>query len=133
MRICGIPPGQLTGAVATNCPYRPSQLKQTMATKHSDQVNNADKSVRRKGFAQYFSKSYRRLPRQRGCCSEVQLWNSRKTSHKTSAQPDVSLCISPDLTLEIGTTPTQQIIPTGEEIWAFHVSVARDIIAETTP
>ena len=27
----------------------------------------------------------------------------------------------------------QQIIPTGEEIWAFHVSVARDIIAETTP
>jgi len=29
--------------------------------------------------------------------------------------------------------PADQIIPTGEEIWAFHVSVARDIIAETTP
>ena len=34
---------------------------------------------------------------------------------------------------DIEPRPIQQIIPTGEEIWAFHVSVARDIIAETTP
>jgi len=29
--------------------------------------------------------------------------------------------------------PPDQIIPTGEEIWAFHVSVARDLIAEFVP
>ncbi len=29
--------------------------------------------------------------------------------------------------------PPEQIIPTGEEIWAFHASVARDMIAEYVP
>ena len=29
--------------------------------------------------------------------------------------------------------PEDQIIPTGEEVWAFHMTVARDIIKEFVP